>query len=60
MFGTFVVHSDYGEQLKVEYYEKNIPKTKSSIYAFLSSGIIRGIRAKKKKKIVDKFEDKSI
>ena len=36
IYGYFTNHTDYGEQLKVEYYERSIPKTKSSIYAFLS------------------------
>lgn len=60
IYGYFTNHSDYGEQLKVEYYERSIPKTKSSIYAFLSSGIIRGIRTATAKKIVDKFEEKTL
>ncbi len=60
IYGYFTNHSDYGEQLKVEYYERSIPKTKSSIYAFLSSGIIRGIRTATAKKIVDQFEEKTL
>ena len=60
IYGYFTNHTDYGEQLKVEYYERSIPKTKSSIYAFLSSGIIRGIRTATAKKIVDKFEENTL
>ncbi len=60
VMGNFTNHQDYGEQFKVEYYIKNMPKTKSSIYAFLSSGIIRGIRCATAKKIVDKFGEKTL
>lgn len=60
VYGYFTTHSDYGEQLKVEYYDRSIPKTKSAIYAFLSSGIIRGIRTATAKKIVDRFEEKTL
>ena len=60
VMGNFTNHQDYGEQFKVEYYIKNMPKTKSSIDAVLSSGIIRGIRCATAKKIVDKFGEKTL
>ena len=60
LYGNYTYHSEYGEQFKVETYEKSIPKTKSSILAFLSSGIIKGIRAATAKKIVDKYGDKAL
>ena len=60
LYGCYTVHQEYGEQFRVEAFERNIPKTKSSIYAFLASGIIRGVRAATAKKIVDKFGEKTL
>ncbi len=60
LYGNNIVHQEYGEQFKVEAYERNMPKTKSSIYAFLASGIIRGVRTATAKKIVDKFGEKTL
>lgn len=60
IYGYYTYHADYGEQLKVESFEKSVPKTKSSILAFLSSGIIKGIRATTAKKIVDRFGDNTL
>lgn len=60
LYGNITVHPEYGEQFKVEAYERNVPKTKSSIYAFLASGIIRGVRSATAKKIVDKFGEKTL
>ena len=45
LYGDYTYHHEYGEQFKVETYEKSVPKTKSSILAFLSSGIIKGVRS---------------
>lgn len=60
LYGDYTYHNEYGEQFKVEAFEKSIPKTKSSILAFLSSGIIKGVRAATAKKIVDKFGEKTL
>lgn len=53
--GNFICHPEYGEQFKVESFEKCVPKTVTAISAFLSSGIIRGVRAATARKIVEKF-----
>lgn len=53
--GKWTSHSEYGEQFKVEYYERVMPSTQSAILAYLSSGIIKGIRAATALKIVERF-----
>lgn len=58
--GKWVVHPDYGEQLKVEMYEKIMPKTVQAIEKYLGSGVIKGVREATAKKIVDKFGEKSL
>lgn len=58
--GRWVTHPDYGEQLKVELYEKVLPKTTEAIERYLSSGLIKGVGPVTAKKIVDKFKDQTI
>ena len=58
--GSWVNHRDYGMQLKVEQYEKIMPKTISAIEKYLSSGVIKGVREATAKKIVDRFGEDSI
>ena len=41
--GNMVIHQEYGEQFKIESFEKLMPKTKEAIEKYLSSGTIKGI-----------------
>lgn len=58
--GSWMVHQDYGKQLKVEAYERRLPKTTDSIFRYLSSGVIKGIGEVTAKKIVDAFGDDTL
>lgn len=53
--GRWEVHSSYGRQLKVEYYEKELPSSTPAILKYLSSRAVRGIGPVTAKRIVDKF-----
>lgn len=53
--GTWTVHPDYGEQLRVTYYETIMPSDEQSIIDYLSSGAVYGIREATAKKIVGHF-----
>ncbi len=53
--GKWVVHPDYGEQLKVELYEKILPQTVDAIERYLSSGIVKGVGPATAAKIVQRF-----
>ncbi len=59
-YGEIVNHSKYGNQFKVNYYEKLIPEEKNSIISFLSSGLFPGVGVKTATKIVEKLGDNTI
>ncbi|HPD00145.1 MAG TPA: ATP-dependent RecD-like DNA helicase, partial [Acetivibrio sp.] len=58
--GRWVTHPDYGEQFKVEMYEKMLPKTTEAIEKYLSSGLIKGVGPATAKKIVKRFGEQTI
>ncbi|UWV48497.1 ATP-dependent RecD-like DNA helicase [Acetivibrio thermocellus] len=58
--GKWVIHPDYGEQLKVELYEKLLPETPEAIERYLASGLIKGVGPATAKKIVKKFADQTL
>ena len=53
--GKWVSHPDYGDQFKVELYEKVMPKTADAIEKYLSSGIVKGVGPATAARIVAKF-----
>ncbi|WP_422448136.1 ATP-dependent RecD-like DNA helicase [Thermoanaerobacterium sp. DL9XJH110] len=58
--GRWVMHKDYGYQLKVEFYQTLMPATVKEIENYLASGVIRGIGPTTARKIVEKFGAKSL
>ena len=58
--GDWVTHPSFGKQFKVEYYEKQLPATASTILKYLSSGAIRGIGPATAKKIVAQYGDETL
>ncbi|MDQ2085110.1 ATP-dependent RecD-like DNA helicase [Herbivorax sp. ANBcel31] len=58
--GKMVNHPDYGEQLKVEMYEKMLPETIEAIERYLGSGLIKGVGPATAKKIVNKFGEDTL
>lgn len=58
--GKWVVHPDYGEQLKVEIYEKLLPQTVDAIEKYLASGVLKGIRQATASKIVSRFGEEAL
>ena len=60
MTGKWVNHPDYGEQFSVTSLERALPKKVSAILAYLSSGIISGVREATAKKIVNKFGEETL
>ena len=58
--GDFMKHSVYGEQFKIETFEKQMPNTIAEIEKYLGSGIIKGVGPATSKKIVDKFGEETI
>ncbi len=60
VFGNWVNHPDYGKQLKVETFEKVMPKGIPAIEKYLASGIIKGVGIVTAKKLVNKFKEETI
>ena len=58
--GTWVNHSQFGKQFKVDECEEILPTSKDGIEKYLSSGIIQGIGPVTAKKIVNKFGEDTL
>ena len=58
--GKIVKHPNYGEQFKVESFEKIVPETTESLERYLAEGFIKGIGPATAKKIVKKFGEETI
>ena len=53
--GRWVVHPSFGRQFRVEYFEKQLPTTSTTILKYLSSGAIKGIGPITAKRIVGQY-----
>lgn len=53
--GRWVKHPDYGDQFKVDLYEKVLPKSADAVEKYLSSGIVKGVGPVTAARIVQKF-----
>ena len=60
LVGKFVEHKEYGEQFKVETFEKLMPKTTEALEAYLANCNIKGIGPVTASKIVEKFGEETI
>ncbi len=58
--GSFVNHAVYGEQFKIQNFEKVMPSSLVEIEKYLGSGIVKGIGPVTSKKIVHKFKEDTI
>lgn len=58
--GKWMVHPDYGQQLKVEMYEKMMPQSLEAIEKYLASGILPGVGPVTAKKIVEVFGEETL
>lgn len=52
VYGEWVKHPKFGDQYRVERWERPIPKTKEQVVAFLSSSLVKGCGEKRAKQIV--------
>lgn len=60
LIGKIVTHQDYGEQFKVDTFEKMMPKTLDSLERYLANGTIKGVGPATAKKIVDTFQEETL
>lgn len=58
--GKWVRHPDYGDQFKVELYEKILPQTADGIEKYLASGIVKGVGPATAAKIVQRFGSETL
>lgn len=58
--GNFITHNTYGEQFKIDTFEKVMPDSIDQIEKYLGSGIIKGVGPVTSGKIVDKFGEDTI
>ena len=58
--GRFVEHKEYGEQFKVETFEKQMPQTTEALERYLGNGMIKGVGVATAKKIVDCFGEETV
>ena len=58
--GKFVMHQEYGEQFKIDTFEKMLPETLDGLEKYLASGAIKGLGPATAKKIIDKFGEETI
>ncbi len=60
IIGKFVEHKDYGEQFKIETFEKLMPQTLGALETYLANGNIKGVGPATASKIVNKFGEDTI
>ncbi len=53
--GRWELHSSFGRQFKIEYYEKQLPASEAAMYKYLASGAVKGIGPKTAKRIIEHF-----
>ncbi len=58
--GEWTMHSTFGKQFKVSYFEKNLPTSASSIERYLASGAIKGIGPVTAQRIVERFGEETL
>ena len=58
--GTIINHAIYGEQIKVNSFEKIMPSTTVEVEKYLGSGIIKGVGPATAKKIISKYGEDTV
>ncbi|MBQ4317462.1 MAG: AAA family ATPase, partial [Clostridia bacterium] len=58
--GEWQVHSTFGRQFRVDYFEKKLPTTSSAILKYLASGAIKGIGPVTAERIVERFGEDTL
>lgn len=58
--GEWQVHSTFGRQFRVDYFEKKLPTTSAAILKYLASGAIKGIGPVTAERIVERFGEDTL
>lgn len=60
LIGKYVEHKDYGEQFKIETFEKIMPQTLGALEKYLANGNVKGVGPATATKIINKFGEETI
>lgn len=60
LHGKMVEHQDYGEQFKIDTFEKIMPQTLDALERYLANGNIKGVGPATAKKIIETFGEDTI
>lgn len=60
LHGKMVEHQDYGEQFKIDTFEKIMPQTLDALERYLANGSIKGVGPATAKKIIETFGEDTI
>jgi len=60
IYGKMVIHKEYGEQFKIETFEKIMPEGIDGLKLYLGSGLIKGVGQAMANRIVEKFGEETI
>ena len=60
LIGKIVEHKEYGEQFKVDSFEKLMPQSLEALERYLGNGTIKGVGPATAKKIVETFGDETL
>ena len=55
-----VTHQEYGEQFKIDTFEKQMPKTLEQIEKYLAGGLIKGVGPATAERIVKQFGEEAL
>jgi exodeoxyribonuclease V alpha subunit len=58
--GKYVTHQEYGEQFKIDTFEKIMPKTLEGLERYLAGGVIKGVGPATAKRIINTFGEETI
>lgn len=58
--GVWQVHSTFGRQFRVNYFEKKLPTTSAAILKYLASGAIKGIGPVTAERVVERFGEDTL
>ncbi len=58
--GEWQMHSTFGRQFRVDYFEKKLPTTSSAILKYLASGAIKGVGPVTAERIVERFGEDTL
>lgn len=58
--GEWQVHSTFGRQFRVDYFEKKLPTTSAAILRYLASGAIKGIGPVTAERVVERFGEDTL